>query len=121
MTDNLARQMHYLRGKQEMSETHVTLLRILLAKGNAHIAELLGLADSEVSRKISGETGFKLTQLAALFDEFGVKLASKDDVVISKSKYKSLVLLANEHLTETTETLEGADRRRMTLAVDNEK
>jgi len=119
MKDNLARQMHYLRGKQEMSETHVKLLQIILCKGNSHISKTLEIAESETSRKVSGETGFKLTQLAKLFDEFGVKLASKEDVIISKKKYQSLVTLAKEQMISEDETLDGSERR-MTLVQSNE-
>ena len=117
MNDNLARQLHYQRGKQEMTPTHEKLMQVLLFKGNGFIAEICGIAESEASRKISGENGFKLKQLADLFDALGVQLAGKEDLVITRKKYQSLVELSKEQLLEESETLDGYDRRAPALSV----
>ena len=101
---NAELRMHYMHGKVgNMTDTHAKLLQLLMMHGNKHVAEILEISESEASRKLSGDTGIKLKQLAELFDDLGIKLAGKNDVVVSKAKYSSLVELSAQQL-ETEKT-----------------
>lgn len=80
--------------------TELKLFKILNDLTQPKIAEVLGVSQQEASKKMNGENGIKLPQLAQLLDAAGVQLAGRDDIVISKEKYQALMVLSREALHE---------------------
>lgn len=80
--------------------TELKIYRLLRDFGEQNIAQILECSQQEVNRKLNGENGFKLTQLAQVFDAAGIQLAGPDDVVITKAKYEALRVFAREALGE---------------------
>lgn len=80
--------------------TELKLFKILNNVGQQKIADLLGVTQQEASKKLNGENGFKLTQLAQVFDAGGIQLAGRGDVVIPKDEYDALKVLAKKALSD---------------------
>jgi predicted transcriptional regulator len=78
------------------TESH--LIKILTKFGQKEMADILGVTQQEVSKKLTSENGIKLNQLAKIFDAAGVKLAGRGDVVLQKEKHQALLVLAKEAL-----------------------
>ena len=78
--------------------TELKLYKLLSEIGQQRIAEIIGITQQEVNRKMNGETGFKLSQLSLLADSGLMLIAGSDDVLISKEKYQSLRTLSREAL-----------------------
>ena len=75
------------------------LIPILLIHGQAKLAQALGLSQSELSRKISGDNGWKLTDLEKALDFVGVTIASNEhSVIIDKDEYEALQTFAKKWL-----------------------
>ena len=75
------------------------LTPILLINGQAKLSEALGLSQSELSRKINGENGWKLDDLERAFDWVGVTIASNEhSVIIDKDEYEALQTFAKKWL-----------------------
>ena len=106
-TDGL---MHFQGGKR-VTETHELLLTTITERGQLALGELLDLSSSEISRKINGENGFNLRQLAQIFDFLGVRLARRSDIVVDREEYESMVRLAHKALTSQVKTFDGIERR----------
>ena len=78
--------------------TELKLFKVLNELGQPKIADVLGVTQQEASKKMNGENGIKLPQLALLLDAAGVRFAGRDDVVLSKAKYEALMVLSREAL-----------------------
>ena len=77
------------------------LIPILLIHGQAKLAEALQLSQSELSRKINGENGWKLDDLEKALDFVDVSISSNDSsVVIDKDEYAALQTLAKKWFTK---------------------
>ena len=79
--------------------TELKLFKILATKlTQQKVAEILNVSQQEASKKINGENGIKLPQLAQLLDAAGVQLATNDDVVIPRDEYSALMTLSKKAL-----------------------
>ena len=98
----------------DMTKTHELLLALLTTEGQTFLSNLLGLGPTEISRKVMGETGWTLKQLAASFDALGITIVPPGSTVIDIKKYEALVRLANDALTAQVAGFDGVQRRRAT-------
>jgi hypothetical protein len=80
--------------------TDTRLATILLRHGQSRICELLHLSPSEVSRKVNGDAGWTLEQLAAVIDDVGAQVIPGDEdvVVIPKTEWLALRTLSRKAL-----------------------
>ena len=79
-------------------DTKYLLMTVLSTEGQRKLAEALDISASEVSRKINGDSGFTIEQLAKGFDLVGAKILPRDEnlVVVSKAEYSAIRLLAHK-------------------------
>lgn len=84
----------------KMTETRSRLVAALLRNGSVKLANELGLSEGEVSKKINGESGWKLDQLAQAFEFVGARVipGTEDAVIISRDEYTALRTLARKSL-----------------------
>lgn len=83
------------------NQTKFSITTALLRHGQVRLAECLDISASEVSRKINGEAGWSLDQLAKAFDFVGAKvLTDGDAVVVSKAEWEALRTLARKSLEQ---------------------
>ena len=76
------------------------LQAILLSRPQTKLAVALGLSESELSRKINSENGWKLVDLEKAFDFVGVTITSTEhSVVVDKDEYQALQTFAKKWLT----------------------
>lgn len=76
----------------KMMETRSRLVAALLRNGSVKLANELGLSEGEVSKKINGESGWKLDQLAQAFEFVGARVipGTEDVVIVSTKEYDAL-------------------------------
>jgi hypothetical protein len=76
------------------------LLSALLTKGQQALAEHLDISSAEMSRKIAGEHGFTMDQIANALEFVGASILERGDdrVLLDKEELKSLNLLAKRYL-----------------------
>lgn len=81
-------------------ETKFRLTTALLTHGQAKLADHLNVSATELSRKINGDNGWTLTQLAAALDFVGARVIPKDEslIVIPKDEFEALRTLAKKSL-----------------------
>ena len=80
-------------------ETKFKLTTALLKHGQVKLAEHLGISSTELSKKINGENGWKLEQIAAALDFVDVHLITEGDLVlVSKDELEALRTLARKSL-----------------------
>ena len=86
----------------QRTETKLRLATMLLKHGQPRICELLGLSPSEVSRKVNGEAGWTLEQLALVIDDVGAQVipGDQDIVVVPRSELLALRTLAKKSLEQ---------------------
>jgi hypothetical protein len=79
---------------------HEKLLAAITADGHGVLADALGIGPQEVSKKIRGDNGFKLDQIAKIFTLMGIDIVTRADdvIVVPQKKYDALVALAYENL-----------------------
>ena len=91
-------------------ETKSHLIAALLRHGQVKLAEHLDISTPEVSRKINGDNGWTLEQLAKALDFVGAQVIPGDDsiVVMRKDEVIALRTLARISLEgERAERLEN--------------
>lgn len=80
------------------------LLRLVMSKGQKSVADHLGVAESHISRWISGEAGLKLEQYLHLLLFLDIKLVSNDpletSVILPCEYVHALKVLAQAALTD---------------------
>lgn len=80
--------------------TERILSNALLKKGQTALAEIWDVSASETSRKLNGETGIKLSQLAAALDAVGAKIVFEDEhIVVPREEYYAIHTLARKALS----------------------
>lgn len=83
------------------SKMHLKLTMMLLRHGQGKLSEVWGIGTSEVSRKLNGETGIKLDQLADALEAIGADLVMGDEsIVIPREEYEALKTLAKKGLSQ---------------------
>lgn len=94
------------RRERNMSKTAQKLIATLTSKGQGFVSELLNLSSTEVSRKMLGESGFKVEQIAAIFDALDVQIVSpcENKVIVDRDHYKALTKLSSERLDDLNNT-----------------
>lgn len=82
------------------ANTHHRLVTALLRCGEAELARIWGVDKSEVSRRINGQRGIKLPDLASALDVLGFQLVlPTDDVeVVDREMLVALKTLARKGL-----------------------
>lgn len=81
-------------------ETKFQLIAALLRKGAGPLAEHLEVSEGEISKKINGENGWKLEQLAKAFDFAGAHIVRGDEdvVCIPREEYNAYRVLLRKSL-----------------------
>lgn len=113
-------------GGRKMTETHERLLAALLANGQQFIAEICECGVTEAHRKVNGESGWKLNQLAKILDALGLQIAGPENVVMTQEEYQALWVMAHKVASEKLDTFRATERRRRVVpfsgnAWENEK
>lgn len=80
--------------------TELKIFKVLSTVGQQKIAETLGISQQEASKKLNGENGFKLPQLAQVFDAGGIGIVGPGHIVIRADEYNALKLLAKKALSD---------------------
>lgn len=81
------------------NETKFRITTALLKRGQVQLAEHLDISASEVSRKINGDAGWTLDQLAKALDFVGAKVVPDGDMVmLPKAEFDALRTLAKKSL-----------------------
>jgi hypothetical protein len=76
------------------------IIAALLTKGQLALAEHLNLSTAEMSRKIAGEHGFTIDQIAQALDFVGAAVVARGDdrILVSRDELQALNLLAKRYL-----------------------
>lgn len=76
------------------------MITALLAKGQLALAEHLNLSTAEMSRKISGEHGFTIDQIASALEFVGASVVTRGDdkILVNRDELQALNLLAKRYL-----------------------
>lgn len=90
-------------------EMKSNLIAALLRHGQAELGKHLQLSDSETSKKINGESGWKLEQLADALDFVGARIIRGDEdlVLISREELNAYRIFARKY-TEIKHDEEGS-------------
>ncbi len=64
---------------------------VLRRFGVSALARLWDCSESDASRRVSGERGILLDDLAKALDAAGVQIITADDVVVSRAKYEAML------------------------------
>ena len=91
----------YGKGRETLGkELKFQLTTVLLTHGQSDLASHLGISSTELSKKINGENGWKLEQIAAALEFVGAKIVPADHeiVVLPKDYFDALKTLAKKSL-----------------------
>lgn len=81
-----------------MGKNAQRLVTVLLRFGQAKLAEVWDISSAEVSRKINGESGIKLEQLASALEMVGARIVEHDQVIVDADELEALRTLARKAL-----------------------
>lgn len=81
-----------------MGKSAQKLVAVLLRHGQVKLAETWDVSSAEVSRKINGESGVKLEQLAAALEMVGASIVEHNQVVVDADELEALRTLARKSL-----------------------
>lgn len=86
------------------NETKAHLIAILLRHGQSKLGECLDVSASEISKKINGDNGWTLEQLAKAFDYVDAQIIPGDEtvVVMKRDEVNALRTLAKKALQQDT-------------------
>jgi hypothetical protein len=82
------------------NETKSHLIAVLLTHGQVKLAECVDVSASEISKKINGDNGWTLEQLAKAFDFVGAQVIPGDETiaVVKRDELIALRTLARKSL-----------------------
>lgn len=86
--------------KSTANEIQSELMRKIFEIGEGKCGEAIGVEKSEISRKMSGERGFKLTQICQLLEYLGATVVFESDgnQIVTTEELNSLSYLAQKGL-----------------------
>jgi len=85
---------------------------MFLEGGLQGLADTLGVGTTEAHRKIKGETGFTLRQMADVLDARHITLTPCTQKVVDPAEWEAMVRIMNKWSAEQVATFENLERRR---------
>lgn len=91
---------HLTKGNNwRVTELKQQLITALLKEGQAKLAQVWCCSPQEASRRINGDRGILIDDLAKAFEALDIKLVTDDEsLVIPRDEVKALNLFANRYL-----------------------
>lgn len=112
MTLTVRQRVKAITRGEPMSDTKEHIMFMLMQDGATPLAEALGVASKTIHEKLKGNEGFKIDQLAIIFDLLGISLIdNKTQVPVDIDDYQSLVKNNRKFMELIEKNIEKTEKR----------